>query len=302
MTSRDHHTAFSEGTKICSNNRKNGPVQAAQQEFLCIKARNKSKRILKTCRLEIQDAQTEKWLEKTGRFPKKRWKISQKRALKKWFERLDKDGSGEIDADELADPLLSTGLARTMSEVTDLVKAFDDNDSSGIDFQEFLSVMNKESKQNTNVGSTPTIESNGVKSNGMATRGSVRHRNETIKGLSNSDNVTNAENLEAVSSNPIAEFTRRQCSEQMDLKTILSQERRKLLLHATMIQAEKRDQAFDQITSWRSELKTLDGPPKFRMMTEITRLGQMLEADRQNNDGFVEAIKGVLYKLKLEGT
>jgi Ca2+-binding protein (EF-Hand superfamily) len=287
---------------ICIH-RKNNPCQRTQQEFMYTNknTRNKSKRIQKKCWLEIQDAQIEKWLEKTGRFPKKRWKISQKRALKNWFERLDKDGSGEIDADELADPLLSTGLARTMSEVTDLVKTFDDNDSSGIDFEEFLSVMNKESKQGTkNAADGGSIA---IDNNDLVGGGTRRCRNDSVKVNSKCKKQdTNADNFESVSSNPIAEFTRRQRSEQMDLKTILSQERRKLLLHATMIQAEKRDLAFDQIISWRAELKTLDGPPKFRMMTEITRLGQMLEADRENNDGFVDSIKEILYKLKLEGT
>ena len=35
---------------------------------------------------------------------------NQRRQLKRWFDFLDEDGSGEIDATELRDPLLSTGV------------------------------------------------------------------------------------------------------------------------------------------------------------------------------------------------
>lgn len=38
------------------------------------------------------------------------------------FDRLDRDGSGEIDCRELSHPLLSTGLARSPEEVADLVR------------------------------------------------------------------------------------------------------------------------------------------------------------------------------------
>ena len=41
----------------------------------------------------------------------------QKQKLKTWFDFIDADGSGEIDVDELEDPLTSLGLATTHDEV-----------------------------------------------------------------------------------------------------------------------------------------------------------------------------------------
>ena len=38
------------------------------------------------------------------------------------FDSLDRDGSGEIGAEDLFDPLLSTGLARSALEVHNLVR------------------------------------------------------------------------------------------------------------------------------------------------------------------------------------
>lgn len=47
----------------------------------------------------------------------------------------------EVDVDELADPLLSTGIASTIKEVKDLIKVVDKDDSGEIGFEEFLKVM-----------------------------------------------------------------------------------------------------------------------------------------------------------------
>ena len=90
---------------------------------------------------EIRDGETEKWLLCRKRYPEFRWTVKQKRALRKWFEHLDEDGSGEVDVDELADPLLSTGIANTISEVKALISTVDKDGSGEIGFKEFLKVM-----------------------------------------------------------------------------------------------------------------------------------------------------------------
>ena len=54
---------------------------------------------------------------------------------------LDDDNSGEVDVQELADPLLSTGIAKTMIEVVDLIREVDRDDTGEIGFEEFLQIM-----------------------------------------------------------------------------------------------------------------------------------------------------------------
>ena len=250
--------------------------------------RGKRKRLItKKHQLEIQEAQVEKWLESTGRFPKKRWKIEQKRTLKAWFERLDKDGSGEIDVDELADPLLSTGLAKTMSQVSNLVRQIDGDKSSGIDFEEFLVVMKKD-----NVGNE-------------SQRSSALKRPARWSAVLDQHNFTGYNRMkknkqQRVVKNPIAEFTKRQHSEHMDLKSVLSRERRKLLLDATMRQADKREKAHEQINRWRTEMRHMNGTSKFRKIKEISMLIQRLETDRVEKESFVDAMTGLLGKMQAE--
>ena len=245
--------------------------------------RNLKKQELKKHQSEIQEAHVEKWLESTARFPKKRWKIEQKRSLKIWFERLDTNGSGEIDVDELADPLMSTGLAGTMAEVTSLIHSVDGNKSSGIDFGEFLGVMKGDGKTDTRVevskkSSTCAEIVEKVKFAGYGPR-----RKKQGAG------------------NPIMELTNRQKNEHLDLKSVLSRERRKLLLDATMLQAQRRERAHEQINRWRSEMDGMKGASKFRKLQDISTLIQRLETDRVEKDNFVEAMKGVLDNIQAEG-
>ncbi|KAK3261868.1 hypothetical protein CYMTET_29247 [Cymbomonas tetramitiformis] len=61
--------------------------------------------------------------------------------LRKWFDSMDADGSGEISADELQDPLMSTGIARNRQEVEYVVSTVDDDGSGEIGFEEFLRLL-----------------------------------------------------------------------------------------------------------------------------------------------------------------
>ncbi len=254
--------------------------------------RNKRKRLLKERELkkhhsEIQEVQVEKWLESTGRFPRKRWKIEQKRTLKTWFEGMDKDKSGEIDVDELADPLMSTGLAKTMSEVSKLVRTIDADRSSGIDFQEFLDVLKKDAGA-TNDGPKRTKAIQKFSCSGSAPQTNLMNYKARKK------------KLKKAASNPIIEFTKKQYNEHMDLRSVLSHERRKLLLDATMMQADRREKALDQINSWRSEMKDLAGASKFRKLHDISNLIHHLETDRAEKENFIATMKGMIEKLQKE--
>eukprot|EP00979_Chaetoceros_neogracilis_P001456 scaffold249_cov262-Chaetoceros_neogracile.AAC.23 len=239
------------------------------------KPRKRKRLVKKKLQLELHEAQVEKWLESTGRFPQNRWKVEQKRTMKVWFERIDKDGSGEIDVDELADPLLSTGLAKTMTQVSNLVKEIDGDESSGIDFQEFLVVMKKD-----NIGSEN--QSSHDLSNGPENWSAMPNNNKQGNRKKDKDQRT--------VKNPIVEFTRRQDSEHMDLKSVVSRERRKLLLDATMSQIERREKAYEQINRWRSQGKLKD----------VSTLIQRLEVDRVENESFVEAMTEMLSKMQTE--
>jgi len=256
--------------------------------------RRKRKRLLKQKELkkhhsELQEAQVEKWLESTGRFPKKRWKIEQKRTLKIWFEGMDKDKSGEIDVDELADPLMSTGLAHTMSEVSNLVSCIDADKSSGIDFQEFLDVLKKDDETNNNTQRAQTSKNTSTLSD------LVREKKFAESGYRRKK-----QKKATTRTHPIVEFTKRQHSEHMDLKSVLSHERRKLLLDATMVQAERREKAIEQINRWRLEMKNLAGASRFRKLHDISTLIHRLEIDKAEKESFVCAMKGMIEKIQKE--
>ncbi|RLO11686.1 hypothetical protein DYB28_014734 [Aphanomyces astaci] len=70
--------------------------------------------------------------------------------MRRWFEFLDTDGSGEIGLNELEDPLVSVGLARCRLDVRQLIQTVDDSDNGEVNFDEFLSMM----RGQTNVGTT----------------------------------------------------------------------------------------------------------------------------------------------------
>eukprot|EP00618_Florenciella_parvula_P000961 CAMPEP_0119484414 /NCGR_PEP_ID=MMETSP1344-20130328/11438_1 /TAXON_ID=236787 /ORGANISM="Florenciella parvula, Strain CCMP2471" /LENGTH=553 /DNA_ID=CAMNT_0007518993 /DNA_START=217 /DNA_END=1879 /DNA_ORIENTATION=+ len=67
--------------------------------------------------------------------------VAQKRNLKLWFDSMDKDGGGEISVEELEDPLLSTGIAKSTAEVEQLIAAVDKDGTREIGFDEFLHVL-----------------------------------------------------------------------------------------------------------------------------------------------------------------
>ncbi len=66
--------------------------------------------------------------------------------MRRWFEFLDTDGSGEIGLKELEDPLVSVGLAKSRVDVRKLIQKVDNSDNGEVNFDEFLSMMHGNKK------------------------------------------------------------------------------------------------------------------------------------------------------------
>jgi hypothetical protein len=242
---------------------------------------NKSRKELRglhTCKLEVQDAQVEKWLERTGKFNPSMWKIEQKRVLKTWFDLIDRDKSGEIDIDELADPLMSTGIAKTMSEVRDIVQDMDDDGSNSVDFKEFLTMMKKDEKSSNSQQEKQKKEKN------VNLR--IPKKRKTLKS----------------NENPIAQLTKRQQNDSLEFNTLLSHSRRKLLMDATMEHCRRQETAHEQISVWRRELKDLNGVQKLRKGLDISVLIQKMDTDRVEKQNFVNVMEGMFMNYLSTGT
>lgn len=100
--------------------------------------------LLKICRgqqIEDREVHESQWMAKHGTLDPKAFTRGMKRELRKWFDKLDTDGSGEIDCTELADPLISTGFAESMMDVVKLIRTVDLDGSGEIGFQEFLKIL-----------------------------------------------------------------------------------------------------------------------------------------------------------------
>lgn len=61
--------------------------------------------------------------------------------MRRWFEYLDADGSGEVGLNELEDPLVSVGLARSRDDVQKLIDQVDKEGKGEVTFDEFLNLM-----------------------------------------------------------------------------------------------------------------------------------------------------------------
>jgi len=69
--------------------------------------------------------------------------------LKKYFNSLDDDGSGEIDIQELENPLISLGIAETRDDVIKIIESVTEEGEREINFTDFLSII-KSSKDSEN--------------------------------------------------------------------------------------------------------------------------------------------------------
>ena len=69
--------------------------------------------------------------------------------MKKYFNSLDDDGSGEIDIQELENPLISLGIAETRDDVIKIIESVTEEGEREINFTDFLSII-KSSKDSEN--------------------------------------------------------------------------------------------------------------------------------------------------------
>ena len=113
----------------------------------------KSPARIKALRADLMSAQAERAGRRRRASCGASFTPAQKRELRRWFDELDFDGSGEINAEELEDALLSTGMARTREDVIRILRTVDHDQSGTISFHEFLSVL----KGNDKI-CTPPIE------------------------------------------------------------------------------------------------------------------------------------------------
>jgi len=315
-TNTNSNTLTNQPSKLFSSRRKDRALPLLQQTpcqvLNCgLKQRKrrprKERNSLKKFENEIRDLDIEHWLRLTGRFPEFRWQIREKRALKDWFNRLDRDGSGEIDVEELTDPLLSSGLAKTISEVKQLVNRADHDKSGAIGFNEFLCIMRtKQTKQSKNDKQRRTnlpqnnTRIKGVETQNMDNMGRVISQNIVHKEVKDEANelgkcVRNHKPRKKRNANPIVKLQALQEEKGgMQLNSILAFERRKLLLDATMGEAQRRETAHDKIRRLRIEMKEMDGTSKFRTLYEIAKLMQKLELHQREKENFVSAVRDMI--------
>jgi Ca2+-binding EF-hand superfamily protein len=104
---------------------------------------------------DLRQEQTELWCKKHGN-KYASMKNSDKRDLRVWFNELSHSSSGEVNADELQDPMISFGVLRTREQVVRLLNNIDRNGNAGIDFDEFLLALN--SKDSNNIRSLKRMQ------------------------------------------------------------------------------------------------------------------------------------------------
>ena len=73
--------------------------------------------------------------------------------LRKYFRALDKDGSGSIGIDELEEPFISFGMARTQKDILEVIKDVDKDGSGQIEFEEFLEIIKQSTSGKKSGGS-----------------------------------------------------------------------------------------------------------------------------------------------------
>jgi len=99
--------------------------------------------------LQQREKHERKWMAKRKMVDAQvRFTDEQRKELRKWFESLDADGSGEISFVELAGPLLSTGIATTQREVQDIIDRHKSDVTGGIDFESFMALLKPAKKIN----------------------------------------------------------------------------------------------------------------------------------------------------------
>lgn len=90
---------------------------------------------------DLRQEQIEHWCKKHNKKSGAKYSNHDKRMLRHWFQELDYDGSGEVNVEELQDPMLSAGILKTREQVVRVLANVDKNNTMGIDFEEFLQAL-----------------------------------------------------------------------------------------------------------------------------------------------------------------
>lgn len=286
----------------------------------------KLRHLLRVYSDEVRDAEIENWLMSKKKFPKSRWKVKDKRTLRSWFDRLDVQQTGEIDVGQVTEPLLSSGLVKTVSEVNHLVQIVDEDQTGKINFNKFLNIMrynghglakvvqeqkqHQEGRLSTKIQSGASIRqrsskdllfngeivkehSQNSKNNGNERGDNRRPKKLNRHELSYESRVHGSTDCKGV--DPITKLHSMQKEKgEMDISSFLSVKRRKFLLDAIMGETNRRAKSLDKIHQWRKEVNESNGLEKFRKLHEIAKLTQKLESDQIEKDQMVMAMKGVL--------
>lgn len=80
---------------------------------------------------DIRIEQYEEHFRKRGKAQNLKHTNKDKRILRKWFQELDQDGSGEVNVEELLDPMLSSGILKTREQVVRVLANVDTNNTQG---------------------------------------------------------------------------------------------------------------------------------------------------------------------------
>lgn len=91
---------------------------------------------------DLRKDELEHWFRKHKKKNPSTLSMAEKRNLRKWFLKMDTDGSGEVGADELQDPLLSAGVVKSKKDIEMMLKTVEMNEDKEVTFDNFLKAVN----------------------------------------------------------------------------------------------------------------------------------------------------------------
>lgn len=97
---------------------------------------------------EMHKIETKRWLEQKGKFVEFDLKTMNK--YKIYYDdmcQINPDGNEGMGVDQLQEPFISLGLARSKEDVNELINSVDDDGSGRIEFNEFLRIIHNKSKK-----------------------------------------------------------------------------------------------------------------------------------------------------------
>jgi Ca2+-binding EF-hand superfamily protein len=129
----------------------------------------------------------ETWWRRRGRQIAARFSNEDKRMLRKWFQELDYDQSGEVSVVELQDPMLSAGIFKTREQIFRVMLNADKNDTMGLDFEEFLNALYNSKNKLIDVNKLKKLQAMGNDPNGiqMETLITAERRRKIINSILN---------------------------------------------------------------------------------------------------------------------